>query len=165
MIRSAIAHLRSTRKALAFALASALVVAAGCGDDGLGKRYSVSGMVNYKGQPLEEGTIAFMSVGGAPGAESRGAFGVIENGKYKLSTQGDSDGAFPGDYTVTVSARKVDMAAASKNAGAGSARQDDVAKAYKKAASAVPRKYESPDAGLKAKVEAKSNTISFDLVD
>ncbi len=29
----------------------------------------------------------------------------------------------------------------------------------------IPRKYESPDAGLKAKVEAHSNTIDFDLTD
>ena len=45
----------------------------------------------------------------------------------------------------------------------GSARQDDVSAAYKNAKSAIPRKYEAPI--LKATVEAKSNSISFDLTD
>jgi len=31
----------------------------GCSDDGLGKRYPVSGTVTYKGEPLKEGSIVF----------------------------------------------------------------------------------------------------------
>jgi hypothetical protein len=58
-----------------------------------------------------------------------------------------------------------DMSKAKENAAkGGSFRQDDVAKAYAKAKSAIPKKYENPD-NLKAKVEARSNTINFDLTD
>lgn len=46
----------------------------------------------------------------------------------------------------------------------GSFRQDDVAKAYKKAESVIPKKYESTStSGLKATVEAHGNTFDFDL--
>ena len=37
----------------------ALALSAGCGDDGYGRRYPVSGTVTYKGQPLKQGTITF----------------------------------------------------------------------------------------------------------
>ena len=62
---------------------------------------------------------------------------------------------------------KADMSQAKANQEktGGSFRQDDVAKAYKNAKSSIPRKYESPEAGLKAKVEARSNTINFPLTD
>jgi len=136
----------------------------GCGDDGLGKRYSVSGTVTYKGQPLEKGAISFYATG--EGAEARGAAGVITDGQYTLSTQSEGDGAFPGDYLVVISARQPDLSAAAKHVNGGSYRQDDVMKANKNAKSLIPKKYEVPEqSGLKAKVEAKSNTIDFTLTD
>jgi len=151
----------------AFALAAlACLVAAGCGDDGLGERYKVTGTVTYKGKPVSSGSIQFYPAGGSP--EARGATGVIKDGAYSLSTQGDDDGAFAGDYLVAITARKPDMSGAQANADkiGGLYRQEDVAKAYKKAPSEVPTKYESPEAGgLRAKVEAKSNTIDFELTD
>ena len=142
----------------------ALFALIGCGDDGLGKRYAVSGTVNYKGQPVAKGTISFYATAG--GAEARGAFGTIENGKYTLSSQGENDGAFPGDYVVAIGSKEVDLTAAEKNVKGGSYKQDDVIKANKKAKSLIPLKYEVAEtAGLKAKVEAKSNTFNFDLTD
>jgi len=147
-------------------LSFALFAILGCADDGLGKRYPVSGTVTYKGEPLAKGTISFYSTSGA-GAEARGAFGTITNGKYTLSTQGESDGAFPGDYVVGVSSKEVDLSQAEKNVvKGGSFRQDDVMKANKSAKSLIPKKYEVPETGgLKAKVEAKSNRFDFDLTD
>jgi len=146
------------------ALSFSLITAFGCGDDGLGKRYPVSGTVTYKDQPLAKGAISFYATGA--GNETRGAFGTIENGKYSVSTQSDGDGAFPGDYVVSINAREADMSAAEKNAKGGSARQDDVLKAYKNAKSPIPQKYEVPESsGLKAKVEARSNTFNFNLTD
>jgi hypothetical protein len=144
-----------------------VATAAGCGDDGLGERYKVTGTVTYQGKPVSNGSIQFYPAGGA-GADQRGATGVIKDGSYTLSTQGDDDGAFPGDYLVAITARKPDMGEAQANADkiGGLYRQEDVAKAYKKAPSEIPTKYESPESGgLKAKVEAKSNTIDFELVD
>jgi hypothetical protein len=87
---------RISRSAFALsATAAALLIALGCGDDGLGKRYPVSGKVTYKGEPVASGSISFYATNDASG--TRGASGVITDGAYSLSTQGDSDGAFPGD--------------------------------------------------------------------
>ena len=104
-------------------------------------------------------------MGGDANSESRGATGVVKDGSYSLSTIGGDDGAFPGKYEVSISARAPDMSKAEDNRQktGGSARQDDVAAAYKNAKSTIPRKYEAPI--LSATVEAKSNTINFDLKD
>lgn len=158
---------RRARAVLASALACGLaLISAGCGDDGLGKRYPVSGVITYKGEPVANGTISFYPAGG-PTEEQRGATGVIESGRYSLSTQGDDDGAFPGEYLVAISARAPDMSQAKRNAekSGGMMRQSDVGAAYSKAKSVIPLKYESPDAGLTAKVEPGRNTFNFDLVD
>jgi len=139
---------------------------AGCGDDGLGDRYPVSGMVTYKGEPVPSASISFYPVGGSTG-EQRGASGTVKDGYYTLSTQGDDDGAFPGEYQVSITARNPDMSKAKETASkiGGLMSQNDVARAYRKAKSSIPLKYESPDAGLRAKVEPGSNTFNFDLVD
>ncbi|MFO0953131.1 MAG: hypothetical protein U0835_18650 [Isosphaeraceae bacterium] len=155
------------RRALAPLATAALILSVvGCGDSsGLGKRYPVSGSVTYKGQPVAKGNISFYSTGA--GAESRSAFGEIKDGKYSISTQDEGDGAFPGDYLVSITSREVDSSTTDANAKqSGSGRQDDVAKAYASAKSLIPKKYEVPEqSGLKAKVEAKSNTIDFPLAD
>jgi len=155
---------------MAGALASALALLSvvGCGDDGLGKRYPVSGKVTYKGQPLAVGSISFYPASGAAGSEARGATGSITDGYYTLSTIGGDDGAFAGDYVVAISARKPDMSQAKVNQEktGGSYRQDDVAKAYATATSPIPKKYESTqESGLKRTVVAGSNTIDFELTD
>jgi len=88
----------------------------GCGySDGLGTRYSVTGTVTYKGQPVEKGNISFIPVGGSENA--RGAGGEIANGRYSLSTMGNDDGAFPGKYQVTVVALDVDLSPYMKHGG------------------------------------------------
>lgn len=143
-----------------------LFTLAGCGNDGLGKRSPVSGTVTYKGQPLAKGTINFYAAAGGEEGATRGAFGVIENGKYTLSTQGENDGAFPGDYLISIMARDVDMTEAQANTNGGSARQDDVSKAYANAKKLIPEKYEVPEtSGLKKTVKSGSNTIDIELTD
>lgn len=150
---------------------SLLILAAalpGCGEDGLGKRYKVTGMVKYKGEPVEHGLICFIT----PDAGGRSCTGTIDKGYYTLQTQEPGDGAFPGDYTVTVVAKKPDLdAAANKAKAKGNTAAytppDFTAEAHKKAPNAVPAKYATvgPQNTLKAKVEAKSNQIDFDLAD
>jgi hypothetical protein len=156
-----------TRAFATLASAVGLLAVIGCADDGLGKRYSVSGKVTYKNEPLKVGAITFYAVGGQ-NAETRGATGSINDGYYTLSTIGGDDGAFPGEYQVAISSRQADMSQAKANAEkvGGSYRQDDVAKAYKNAPSSIPARYGSTDTSkLKATVEARSNTINFDLTD
>ncbi|MHC5537180.1 hypothetical protein ACYOEI_02965 [Singulisphaera rosea] len=148
-------------------LATIAVVISGCYDDGLSKRYPVSGTVSYNGKPVEKGVITFISDGG----DGRSATGTIEGGSYSLTTLTPGDGAFPGKYKVTVDSRSPDMAAAEaagKAKGATSVMipQDFVAKAYKKAKSAVPSKYNSVGkTDLTAEVKEGNNTFPFDLKD
>lgn len=154
---------RTLPRLSALAASAALVLAVvGCGGDSFGKRYAVSGTVTYNGEPVEKGTITFHPVDLTTG---RAATGQIVDGKYTLSTAGDRDGAFPGDYKVSISARDANLQGAMNPEG-GSAKQDDVAKAYAEAKKLVPAKYELPDtSGLTFKVEAKSNTADFALTD
>lgn len=146
---------------------SGLTLILGCGsDDGLGKRYAVSGKVTYKGQPLEKGDILFHLATPDPKGINNGATGSIVNGSYTLSTRGENDGAFPGEYIVTVTSLDVDTTKAMANAGGGVARQDDIAKANRMAKSLIPKKYsETSTSGLKATVKESSNTIDFELAD
>jgi hypothetical protein len=108
-----------------------VVLVIGCGGDDLGKRYAVSGTITYKGKPLPKGTIAFVSVK----PDGRGASGVIEDGKYQMTTQSANDGAFEGSYL-----RKAANSVPAKYALASTS-------------------------GLKAEVKASSNKIDFELTD
>jgi hypothetical protein len=152
--------------AVAALVSLGLLALAGCGGDesGLPPRYSVSGYVKYKGEPVEKGTIVFEPNDVAAG---RVAQGTIENGYYKLTTSGEGgDGALPGDYKVVVMSKVVDMNAVEANRKGGAGRQDDVYKAEQKAERKVPKKYERSDTSkLTAKVEAHSNSFNFDLTD
>jgi hypothetical protein len=149
---------------------SAIVVVLGCGgdDSGLGRRYSVSGNITYKGAPVPQGTVNFVPTK-PPIPEGRAAHGEIKDGYYSLATAGNNDGALPGEYNVAIVALDVDMsgAASSKESG-GQVHQGDPAfqKAQKSAKQLVPAKYGLGEtSGLKATVETSSKTINFDLTD
>jgi hypothetical protein len=144
---------------------AAVVIAGGCSSDdsGLDRRYKVTGMVTYKGQPLSKGGITF-----EPAGKGRFATGDIENGSYSLTTSTPGDGALPGDYKIVIVASDVDIAAMAKKTG-GQLHQGDEAhvKAIKEAKSLVPQKYNrSETSGLKASVTAGgTNKFDFDLKD
>jgi hypothetical protein len=170
--RSKLPHMRHgmiSLKGLSVALMfTGLLGLAGCADDGLAKRYSVSGKVTYKGQPVANGLINFI----AEASDGRSATGMIENGYYKLTTQDTNDGAFPGKYTVTIVAKTPDLVEAeakakAKGSTAAYIPQDFTAAAHKTAKNAVPDKYSvletSPYKGTE--VKAQSNTFDFDLKD
>jgi len=145
--------------------AMGLMMVLGCGDDsGLAKRYAVSGTVKYKGQPVSQGRISF-----APSASGgRAAGGDIKNGKYELSTTGDSnDGALPGSYKVTITSVEIDNKEMKEIAKGGQFHHDKAfAKANQEAKQLVPAKYGLADtSGLTREVQAKANTIDFDLQD
>jgi len=155
----------ATRKLLfqiaATLVGATLVVTFGCSDE-FPKRYSVTGTVKYKGQPVEKGNITFKP----SGTDGMPAAGTIEKGEYSLTTVNADDGAVPGQYDVVVTAVDVDLSQMQKHAGGGAGHHDDIVKASRKAKPLVPTKYAIPDtSGLKAKVEAKSNTLNFDLTD
>jgi hypothetical protein len=153
----------------AFSLILLAATLPGCSDDGLGKRYKVTGKVTYNGAPVDHGLICFISGDQAAG---RSCTGTIDKGYYTLQTQEPGDGAFPGDYSVTVTSKTPDMEAAATKAKqkgntAAYTPPDFTVAAYKKAPDEVPKKYGivSTENPLKAKVEAKSNEINFELKD
>jgi hypothetical protein len=153
------------RVAMGVLVSFGLLVVSGCGDEtGLPKRYSVTGKITYKGEPVEQGTIIFEPNDLATG---RVAQGTIQNGYYALSTTGENkDGALPGDYKIAIISKVVDMASVEANRKGGAGRQDDVIKAEKTAKRMIPKKYEqSVNSKLTATVEAKSNTKNFELTD
>ena len=151
-------------RAACLASTAIIVVALGCDDGtGLGKRYSVSGMVLYKSQPVEKGTISFTPT--TP--DGRAATGTIENGKYSLTTLAPGDGALPGKYKVTVIAKEVDTTEMEKISKGGQFHHDATFfKAMKNAKKLVPAKYGLADtSGLEREVKTSSNTLDFELTD
>lgn len=84
------------RSALAFFV---LIAIAGCGSEG--GLVPVTGVVTMDGEPVTEGRIEFFPQSGRP------ASGVIRSdGRYSLTTYESGDGAKPGEYVVTVTARQ-----------------------------------------------------------
>ena len=146
--------------ALSFAGVFALI---GCSpDDGVGKRFPVSGKVTYKGQPLKSGTIDFLP---EDPKTARPATGEIqENGSYSLTTQTPGDGAMGGKYKVAISAFEVDKSKTGTPPQGGSA--DQVVVGLAKSKSLIPIKYSGTDtSGLSATVAPGSTKFNFDLKD
>jgi hypothetical protein len=77
-----------------------LVTFNGCGgkDEDLPRTYPVSGLVTYKGQPIDEAQVTFYPQG--PGNPGTGR--TEPNGRFVLTTYDALDGAVPGIHVVTV---------------------------------------------------------------
>jgi major membrane immunogen (membrane-anchored lipoprotein) len=149
----------------------ALLVMASCGgDDGLGKRYPVSGTVTYNGKPLEKGEISFVT---EDLTKNFGATGIITDGSYTLSTGGNDDGAQAGKYKVTIRAKEDYFAKAQADFQKESGKNNPkfpshyTAKAEAAAKSLIPAGYGDPrTTTLTAEVKAQSsNSINFKLSD
>jgi hypothetical protein len=165
------------RRSFTFLALAGVVGMTSCGtDDGLGKRFPVSGTVTYNGNPLEKGSISFVP----DDPKGIGATGAIENGSYTMSIGGNNDGARAGKYKVTITARE-DVSAKAKadfeKARAGRKtvsgtedlgvipRQFQV-KAEAQAKSLIPAGYgDVRTTTLTAEVKEQSNTIPFELSD
>lgn len=143
-------------------MAAVLLAPTACSDDGLGKRYPVTGTVTYKGTPLEKGQINFLPT--TP--EGRAASGDVEGGSYRLTTLTHGDGALPGKYRVTVIAKDVDLSKVIEQAQGGIPHQRDVLKANQSAKRLTPARYEDAESsGLEAEVKPQSNTFDFPLTE
>jgi len=162
----------SARKRSGLIAVSVAALAASCGpaDDGLGKRYPVSGNVTYNGNPLAKGNISFVSEDG----KGVGATGTIENGSYTLSTGGNNDGAQAGKYKVTVTAKEDSLEKAKADFAKDNRKGIDpgylpgryVAAAETKAKSLIPLGYgDVRSTTLEAEVKAEPNSINFALSD
>jgi hypothetical protein len=162
---------RLPRCFLAVLAGPALILLTSCSsDDGLGKRYPVSGTVTYNGSLLEKGEISFVS---EDLKNNLGATGPIKNGSYALSTGGNEDGAQVGKYKVTITAKedfyakaKADFAKESGRADPGFIPQQFLRKAEAEVKNLSPAGYGDPrTTNLTAEVKAQSNPIDFKLSD
>jgi major membrane immunogen (membrane-anchored lipoprotein) len=158
------------RRFLAMLAVPALVITTSCGtEDGLGKRYPVSGSVTYNGNPLEKGEISFVS---EDLKSNIGASGTIKDGSYSLSTGGDRDGAQPGKYKVTITSKDDYVSKAQADFQKESGKDNPkfpphyTAKAAAAAKSFIPLGYsDTRTSKLTAEVKPESNTIDFKLTD
>jgi hypothetical protein len=81
----------------ALLFAAVALAVAGCGGDG---KVSVSGVVTLDGQPVEGAVVTFIPVEKNQGQFAHGT--TDKDGAFQLSTTKPNDGAFPGEYKVTV---------------------------------------------------------------
>ena len=166
-------HTRRATRALSLLVGPALLLALGCSDDGLGKRYPVSGTVKYKGEPVNKARISFVPTkAGAPGAS-----GEVVNGNFSsLTTLNPGDGVLPGDYTILVDQRVIDeekaraeTAKVAKEHGMEGVHMippELQAKAMENAKSAIPGKYQTVETSdLKATVDPGHTKFDFTLTD
>jgi hypothetical protein len=66
----------------------------GCGD-GKPRRYGVSGQINWKGKPLDQGAITFLGEDPALGTGAA----MIQDGRYRILAE---QGLLPGRYKVMI---------------------------------------------------------------
>jgi len=82
-------------------LGAALTLAAGCDRPAGAKIYPVEGVLTVNGEPAANASVAFHPRSG--GSSICCPVGVTDaNGRFRLSTQSQFDGAACGDYVVTI---------------------------------------------------------------
>src|SRR5882724_4305936 len=79
-----------------------LIFAVGCSDAKPGKPvFPVHGRLTYQNKPMGQARLAFLPVGdGIRGTSAQAT--TDEDGRYRLTTYRQGDGAPPGEYVVTV---------------------------------------------------------------
>ncbi len=136
-----------------------MLLVVGCGDDGLGRRYPVSGRVTRGGQPVTNGTVNFMPVDLKQGRSASGEIG--SDGSYSLTTVNPGDGALVGDYRVIISLAEV---AGLERTPGGIPILNQPKKVRVK--NLVSPKYSDPSQTvLKFKVEPHTNTFDIEMAE
>jgi hypothetical protein len=130
-----------------FALCLAILGLAGCG----GGRVPVTGSVSYKGEPVGEGTIAFVAADPAGGGEAANASGEIKDGKYSIQAV---RGPKPGKYKVEVYWNK--------KTGRMVPTPGDADVKMPETKQLLPPKY-NRQSELTADITSGGNTVNFDL--
>jgi hypothetical protein len=141
-------------------VACALLLAAGCtGGADNPDRPAVapaSGVVSYKGTPLEGATVVFIPEGG-----SYGAAGITDDdGRFVVAAFPPDPGAVPGNYTVIVTKTEEEVEPEGTY-------EDVMYKEYPPAKSLVPARYTDPKtSGLTANVPVDGTSdLQFELSD
>lgn len=138
-----------------------LVGMAGCGSkSGQLPTAPVTGRVTYQGKPVPRGEITFVPTASQPGV--RNAYGTLdEQGRYRLTTYREGDGAVLGTHQVMIVAREELPADVGKQMT-----PDGILVPGKQAKSLIPERYSDPaTSGLTAEVKDGRNEFNFELKD
>lgn len=136
------------RFALAFALVSLAV--ASCGPSGP-KRYAVTGVVKYKGQPIPNGTITFTPED--PALKSAGG-AAVKDGRFEVP---QAAGLYAGKYRVSVNYPDPKRTPPTPKEG------EAPGESGREVADLLPAKY-NRETELRAEVTADGpNDLTFDL--
>jgi hypothetical protein len=118
-------------------MAAGVVLGAGCGEPGP-RKYTVSGTVQYEGQPVAEGDVRFFPEDKSVGPEA----GTIKNGRYSLKAREGKN--------------RVEIRASRKVPGKKGAMGEDWVESY------IPGKY-NEESELSAEVGSGKTSHDFDL--
>lgn len=144
-------------------LFASLGVWTGCGGEpGLEGTTAVSGIVTYKGQPVEGASVTFSPASG----QGRAASALTDaEGRFQLTTLKAGDGALPGSYQVTIAKTEVQNAMTPEEAQAYFEKHQKSPEVRQK--ELLPVKYKRPNtSGLSAEVtDGGENNFTFDLTD
>jgi hypothetical protein len=131
---------------VALLVAGHLVACSGCGAEG--KRRALGGSVTFQGQPLDQGSITFLTTVDPPGPVC-GA--LIRAGRYEIPA---SQGLEPGTYRVAIS---------SPVPGGTRSPAEVAAGASARARERIPPKYNSPSTLTVEITAGGTNRFDFDL--
>lgn len=150
-------------RTLALWMAVAALLSSGCSRGDRSPVGRVTGTVNYRGQPIQEGTIIFE----VPG--SRSATGTITGGKITdVTTYDPGDGVPVGTAKIAVFATDAGAAASAVTSGADPGGGGPLGADYMGggAKSLIPAKYNNPaTSGLAREIAAGDNELTLDLAD
>jgi hypothetical protein len=124
-------------------------LAGGCNNQDRPKRFQVSGVVIYKGKPLEGAQVTFYPTGARPACGTTDA-----NGRFTLLTFNPNDGAVMGQHVVCVTKYASDP-------------EDQSDSPYKQKIQILPARYMTPlKSPLRCKVTAEGpNDFRLELTD
>lgn len=122
----------------------------------------VHGRVTFQGKPVAQGTVRFFPVAGG-----RPSIGRIQpDGTYQLATATPGDGALPGEYAITIEAKRTTTSGRTPMASNENDFDNELGllNTPYRIEYLVPTSYSSQESsGLSATVEARENEINFDL--
>lgn len=136
----------------------------GCGD-GRPKRVPVTGVVTLNGKPVEDAGVMFMSSNGG-----RPASGVTDaDGRFKLTTFKQYDGAVLGQHVITVTKKKKNykkVALPQEGGGSKGGLSGPGIILQRKVVWLLPKEYSSPKtSGLAATVESGMDPVNLELTE
>ena len=152
-------------KRMTLVMAAFPLILVGCGGEDRPDLVPVSGVVTYQGQPLANAEVVFQN-DKAP----RAAVGTTDaQGKFRLQSYENFDGAVPGDHVITVSKIQADAAisgadvddpSAAYGGGMDAAASGDMSAISK---SELPDKYADPATSNLKETVTKEGPNEFEI--